>query len=276
MDMECVRARATLVGDYGRKLEGDYFYVPVNIARDLARRRLVDLCHPAAAKPILDAPFVVVTPRRQKQQQPLVSCIMPTKDRAQFVPGAIDGFLRQTYPHKELIVLDDGESIEELLPENPAIRYVRVEGNLCIGAKRNMCCEQAKGELIAHWDDDDWSMPTRLEEQVKTLQEHPEASITGYNSLLFLDQRSGKAWRYTGKAKYLVGTSLMYRREFWEKRRFSDVQIGEDGKFIAGAPVFALPGEKKMVARIHKQTTAPKLGGEEWRMVPLSELPEMN
>ena len=40
--------------------------------------------------------------------QPLVSCIMPTYNRREFVPLAIRYFLRQDYANKELIIIDDG------------------------------------------------------------------------------------------------------------------------------------------------------------------------
>ncbi len=41
--------------------------------------------------------------------QPLVSCIMPTANRQRFIPTAISLFLRQDYPEKELVIIDDGE-----------------------------------------------------------------------------------------------------------------------------------------------------------------------
>jgi len=55
---------------------------------------------------------------------PLVSCIMPTYNRRQFVPQAIKYFLRQDYPHKELIILDDGtDKIRDLVLDFPEMQY---------------------------------------------------------------------------------------------------------------------------------------------------------
>ena len=50
-------------------------------------------------------------------EQPLVSCIMPTADRRRFVPLAIQNFLQQDYPNRELVILDDGQdSVADLAP----------------------------------------------------------------------------------------------------------------------------------------------------------------
>src|SRR5438552_2024035 len=87
---------------------------------------------------------------------PLVSCIMPTCNRRAFVPHAIRYFLRQDYEHKELIIADDGsDSVEDIVPSHPQIRYLRLEKKMTLGEKRNFCVRQCKGNLIMHWDDDD-------------------------------------------------------------------------------------------------------------------------
>ena len=100
--------------------------------------------------------------KAMRRDLPLVSCIMPTYNRRRFVPEAIRLFLTQDYPKKELVVLDDGEdNIADLIPSRPQIRYVRLDCRHSIGAKRNIACEAARGEIIAHWDDDDWYAPNR-------------------------------------------------------------------------------------------------------------------
>src|SRR6266567_7684949 len=93
---------------------------------------------------------------------PLVSCIMPTANRRQFARQAITYFQRQDYPSKELLILDDGQDcIQDLMPEDAAIRYTRLTGKRSLGMKRNLACEMARGDLILHWDDDDWMAPNR-------------------------------------------------------------------------------------------------------------------
>ncbi|MCB0244440.1 MAG: glycosyltransferase family 2 protein, partial [Anaerolineae bacterium] len=103
---------------------------------------------------------------------PLVTCIMPTRNRRRFVPLALAYFARQDYEPRELIVLDDGDDpVAELMPDDPRVRYVRLDRRQTVGAKRNMGCRLAKGDVIVHWDDDDWMADWRLTYQVAQLRE---------------------------------------------------------------------------------------------------------
>src|ERR1019366_10210549 len=99
---------------------------------------------------------------------PLVTAICPTYNRRKYLPTSIALFLKQTFTDSELLIVDDStESIDDLVPKHPRIRYVRlspssVEKRLLIGEKRNICCAEARGEFIVHWDDDDWQAPDRI------------------------------------------------------------------------------------------------------------------
>lgn len=82
---------------------------------------------------------------------PLVSCIMPTYNRRAFIPHAIRYFLRQDYVNKELIIIDDGtDSIEDLVPESSSIRYYRLDKKITLGAKLNLACSYASGNVVVH------------------------------------------------------------------------------------------------------------------------------
>ncbi|HXA86000.1 MAG TPA: glycosyltransferase, partial [Candidatus Dormibacteraeota bacterium] len=103
-------------------------------------------------------------------EQPLVSCIMPTADRRRFAPLAIQNFLQQDYPNRELVILDDGQdSIADLAPADPRVKYIRTTQRQTVGAKRNQCVQASQGNLIMHWDDDDWVAPYRIRYQVESL-----------------------------------------------------------------------------------------------------------
>src|SRR6266705_5371569 len=104
-------------------------------------------------------------------QQPLVSCIMPTADRRRFVPPAVRSFQAQDYPNKELIILDDGKDrLADLVPQDTQIHYIRRDAKQTLGLKRNECVRASRGSLIMHWDDDDWSAPNRIRYQVEALK----------------------------------------------------------------------------------------------------------
>ena len=91
----------------------------------------------------------------------LVSCIMPTADRRRFVPLAIEYFLRQDYPERELIVVDDGsDAVEGLMPSDARVRHIHLDKERNVGAMWKLTGEPASGESIVHRDADDL-MPDR-------------------------------------------------------------------------------------------------------------------
>jgi glycosyltransferase involved in cell wall biosynthesis len=196
--------------------------------------------------------------------EPLVSCIMPTANRRAFVPHAIRYFQQQSYVRRELIIVDDGvEAIGDLVPEDERIRYVRLEKRRTIGAKRNLACEEAGGEIIVHWDDDDWFAPWRLEYQVKGLLQG-RADICGLTTLFYYDPQARQAWRYcypAGQRQWVTGCTLCYTRTLWKRSPFPDINVGEDTRFVwsgAGRRIVALPNANFYVAMIHAGNASVK------------------
>jgi glycosyltransferase involved in cell wall biosynthesis len=195
---------------------------------------------------------------------------MPTANRRAFVRRAIAYFLRQDYPKCELIIVDDGaDPVHDLVPEDERIRYIRLQARASVGAKRNLACEQAQGEIIAHWDDDDWYAPTRLRVQVYALLREG-TSICGASTLLFYDADQQRAWRYTYPAnerRWVSGNTLCYRREVWSRLRFSDTDVGEDATFVWKSDprhITVLPESGLHVGMIHAGNVSPKATSTAW------------
>lgn len=205
----------------------------------------------------------------------LVSCIMPTRNRRPLVGQALAYFLRQDYPRAELIVVDDGEDpISDLVPADPRVRYIRLATRTALGTKRNLACEASRGELIAHWDDDDWMAPERLRVQVDALTA-AGASVTGLRDVLFYRLREGEAWLYRGSSRWPVGGTLLYRRSVWQAHRFDDVSVGEDAAFVARATerVHVSDNTEIYVGLLHPGNTAAKnLSDPAWERRPLDEV----
>src|SRR5262249_36808704 len=147
---------------------------------------------------------------------PLVSCLMPTHNRRPFVAQAIEYFLRQDYEQRELLVLDDGDDrVADLMPDDPRVRYVPLDTRLVLGDKRNPACELARGELIAHWDDDDWHAPHRLSYQAAELERHG-ASLCGTPKVLYYEPAAQRGWLYESprtQRRWISG--LFYRKSLW-------------------------------------------------------------
>jgi hypothetical protein len=195
---------------------------------------------------------------------PLVSCIMPTANRRRFVPAAIGMFLAQDYPDKELVILDDGEdAVGDLVPPRPELRYLRSAARRSIGAKRNEACEAARGDIILHWDDDDWYAPDRVRYQVESLLA-AKADLCGIDRVFFMDPRAGQAWEYVyppGAAPWVYGATFCYRRELWRAYPFPDTTIGDDTRFVAsarGANIRVLADNRFYVGLVHDANSNPK------------------
>jgi O-antigen biosynthesis protein len=197
--------------------------------------------------------------------QPLVTCIMPTANRRDFVARAIRYFQQQDYENRELLVLDSGDDlIADLIPSDPAIRYVKAHDQRSLGAKRNFACQLASGDYILHWDDDDWSSPSRVSTQMRAMHRHPDIDICGLSNLYFYNPTSGQAWLYThpsGSHAWLSGNTLCYRKSLWQKRPFPEINEGEDTLFVWALnerQMLALPDSGFFVATVHAHNTSPK------------------
>lgn len=208
---------------------------------------------------------------------PLVSCTMPTADRRQFLPGAVNYFLAQDYPNKELLILDDGqESVGDLVPKDSRIRYFREEPRRNTGLKRNTLCELAHGDIIAQFDDDDWYAPNRLTEQVGVMLT-TGADLSGCCDLFFYDMREGSAWRYTyrGSRPWVYGPTMIYTKKVWREIRFQDVCEDDDSRFAYSCnPRKIRPVEGFWhTATLHGHNGATKKKTPWWRRVPVGDLP---
>ncbi|NCD71700.1 glycosyltransferase [Mucilaginibacter agri] len=195
---------------------------------------------------------------------PLVSCIMPTSNRRSFVPDAIRYFLQQDYNNKELLIVDDGDdSVEDLIPPHEQIRYKRIQKKMTLGEKRNYCIRESNGDLIMHWDDDDWMAPYRIRYQVNELLKK-NAEVCGLQQMLFRELTTGKCWlyKYPPHAQpWLAGGSLLYTRSFWAKSPFPDMQVASDTRFIFARKLtsfVALADHNFYVASVHHHNTSSK------------------
>ena len=211
---------------------------------------------------------------------PLVSCLMPTRDRRRYVPRAIEHFLRQDHPRRELVVVDDGDRpVEDLVPPDPRVRYHRVERQRTLGGKRNLACSLAKGELLAHWDDDDWMSDRRLSRQVAALLAAPQADVCGLAVLRFFDPAGRQAWEYRWndpKRGWVAGGTMVYRRTLWERHPFPELNEGEDTRFVWTLPneaILDVPDVSLYAALVHPNNTSPKrTAGSRWHPIPFQVL----
>lgn len=210
----------------------------------------------------------------------LVSAILPTRGRPGFAHRALDCALRQAAGEYglEIVILDDLDSPSFFnAPEFQGVHYHLSEKRLSIGEKRNRLCELANGDVIVHFDDDDYSAPGRVNDQLDRLMSSG-AALTGYSEMLF-ESETGECWLHSGDEHYAIGTSMMFRKSFWRSHPFvagagrSVDFVGEDTVFLGQAraenAVVCVPAGQMMLARIHSGNTVTKkpVEGHRWKRV---------
>ena len=195
----------------------------------------------------------------RRLSDPTVCAILLTADRPEYARRAVECFRRQTYTGpKRLLVIASGVYDEprgggDLYPD--VILGVSRYEQATIGTLRNFAGEATAcldAEILIHWDDDDYSHPNRIAEQVALLQSSG-ADVVGYREILFWREpfgrcicrgdglmgmrcdAHGEAWLYSNPdPRYCLGTSLCYWRKTWERKPFEATSQGEDVRFCTG------------------------------------------
>ena len=130
-------------------------------------------------------------------------------------------------------------TVEEYVTYSNRIKYIRVKDKemrtpIPIGAKRNLCVEKAKYDIIIHMDDDDYYPPESLLAKVKLLIKYPGKDCIGSSNICTYDIINDKCTYSSDSTISLSEASLVYRKSFWKKQKFNDnARVGEFKQFIA-------------------------------------------
>jgi glycosyltransferase involved in cell wall biosynthesis len=132
-----------------------------------------------------------------KGAQPAVSIILPTYNRARFLPQAFASMRSQTFTDWELIIIDDGSTddtrhvVSELIADLPQpVQYIYQENQGPYGA-RNTGLEHAKGTYLAFYDSDDIWLPHHLQDCVEGLDANPDVDWV-YGACRIVDEATGR------------------------------------------------------------------------------------
>lgn len=115
--------------------------------------------------------------------EPLVSLILLSYNYARFIGDAIRSILAQTYPHWELLVIDDAStdsSVDVIRSFNdPRLRLLRLESNLGASAAYNLAYASCRGQYVGSIDADDFLAPRKLELQLEEFAIHSDLDVLG-------------------------------------------------------------------------------------------------
>ena len=163
-----------------------------------------------------------------KYKKGLVSCIMPTYNRADFLEKRFFELVNGSYQKWELIIVDDGsddnteKEVERLKGDDSRITYVKVSKNSgCVSIPRAIGLTFAEGEYVAPWDDDIYHATDKLEVLVSALS--GTDSVLAYGDRYSKDKTNQvayctlKDWDPTGDPGWGVdGGQYIYKRSVYE------------------------------------------------------------
>lgn len=112
-----------------------------------------------------------------------VSVLMPTYNRVDMLPGAVESFLNQDYENAKLFILNNGstDGTAEYLEQfktHPKIEVITLSHNVIPPRNFNLLLhEYAAGDLVCHLHDDDRLLPTGISDRVNIFKEYPDTEV---------------------------------------------------------------------------------------------------
>ena len=171
--------------------------------------------------------------------KPLVSIILPTYNRADFLGRSIISVLNQQFANFELIIVDDAsvDNSKEVIAvfDDQRIIYLKHERNLGGSAARNTGIRAAQGDFIAFQDSDDEWYPEKLEKQIKIMIETPPNVGVVYTGFLRVQGenkeyipgpeiqiKEGNIFRELLKGNFVTTQAVLVKKECFQKAGMFD------------------------------------------------------
>ena len=133
--------------------------------------------------------------------KPLVSVVLPVYNGEAFVLDAVRSIQEQTFQDWELIIVDDGsrdrslEICQNCASQDPRLRIYANPANLGLAKTMNKLVRLARGKYIAIQEQDDMSLPERLQLEVELLDSRPEVGLASGVAAWINDK--GEIFNYT-------------------------------------------------------------------------------
>ena len=180
--------------------------------------------------------------------KPLISVVMPTRNRAHYLADAIKSIQAQSFKNWELIIVDDAseDTTKDLLDyykkEDKRIRVHYFKKHQGISKCRNKGNQLAEGELIVVHDSDDVSEPDRLKMIAGRYKKKKGKWNIGYSNWLICDvdlkvqEHRGSAkfdMKKLKEAQYIASPTLFYTKKLALKVPYRPkLKVGDDWQFL--------------------------------------------
>lgn len=207
-------------------------------------------------------------------QNPKISVVIPVYNGSNYLSEAINSVLNQTYKNYEIIVVDDGstdDTWEVIQSYGDKVRGFKKE-NGGVSTALNYAIDVMEGEWFAWLSHDDLWLPTKLEEQVHWMEQHPGCGmyyagsyLMDENYKLYVDYPGkfyppGKDLRMMIRSNYISGiTTLIHKKCFKDTGKFSTEHrcLQDADMWFKIMRDFYVSSQKKSLAisRIHRKQT---------------------
>lgn len=190
----------------------------------------------------------------------LFSIIVPVYKGANFLKETIESVLNQTYPHFELILVNDAspDNSAEVIKAytDPRIHYLEHQTNKGSDAARLTGLNASSGELIIFLDQDDFFHPEKLQIHANHFERHPETGVT-YNARFDYDDKLKAIWGIWSPPETLTLADMVLGFPFGPSERVMRrnwvllKDIWEDSFVTQGDEVIVNGGEMVIYSRLH-------------------------
>jgi hypothetical protein len=175
-------------------------------------------------------------------QSPLVSVVIPCFRQAHYLSEAIESVLAQTYPHVEVVVVDDGspDNTGEIAGRYPGVRYVR-EPQRGVSEARNLGIRVSNGSFLIFLDADDRLLPDGVASGLDCFAQHPEVALVS-GLFRFVATDGSTLYERQGQQVFADHYAEMLRRNYisalcavmWRRSAFEAIK-GFDSAFSVAA-----------------------------------------
>jgi len=174
-------------------------------------------------------------------------------------------FDSQTYPKDKMewIIVDDGtDKIEDLVSHIPQVRYMKFNEKLTLGKKRNICNDNAKGDILIYIDDDDYYPPERISHAVETLQKNPKTLCAGSSAMYIYFKHISKMYLFGPYGpNHATAATFAFRKELLKQTRFNETAcVAEERHFLKdySIPFVQLDPKKTILVFSHNHNSFDK------------------
>jgi glycosyltransferase involved in cell wall biosynthesis len=220
-----------------------------------------------------------------RDEDPDVTIVIPTRDRPQFLPRAIKSALMQTFARIEVLIVDDAStSPVETDTADPRVRVIRLEQRAGVSAARNEGLRTARGKWIVFLDDDDELLPDMVRASRQAVftsrRPSPVSALSGIavvdESGVLLQERTpisldrGEPYFSAGNIRSLQNANTLFAPT--ETLRaiggWNETFRGWESEdlFLRLSRVSSIEGIGQITYRVHEHD-GPRLSAEAWSMV---------